>query len=116
MTNSQAADALRLLADLFSESAHETWTREEIVNIIEDAIRLRGEPQSPWMPIETAPKDGTSILVTMAGGGNGPYYVLYWNDSFFESVESGEGPSIDHLTHWMPLAEPPDTRPDRKCK
>jgi len=47
MTNAPRTDALRLLADLFSESAHETWTKEEIINIIEDAIRLRGEPQRP---------------------------------------------------------------------
>jgi len=47
MTKAPGTDALRLLADLFSESAHETWTKEEIVNIIEDAIRLRELPQSP---------------------------------------------------------------------
>ncbi|MEH2501195.1 hypothetical protein V1290_000006 [Bradyrhizobium sp. AZCC 1578] len=43
----KSADALRLLADLFSESAHETWTREEIVNIIEDAIRLGSAHSRP---------------------------------------------------------------------
>lgn len=36
-------DALRLLSDLFSESVHETWSKEEIVNIIEDAISV-GSP------------------------------------------------------------------------
>jgi hypothetical protein len=37
-------EALRMLADLFSESAHETWSRDEIVNIIEDAIGLGSSP------------------------------------------------------------------------
>lgn len=41
----QNGGALRALADLFSESAHETWTKDEIVNVIEDAIRI-GSPVS----------------------------------------------------------------------
>jgi hypothetical protein len=48
-SNQAVADALKLLSDLFSETAHETWTKEEIVNIIEDAIRLGtgGHVESP---------------------------------------------------------------------
>ena len=65
------------------------------------------EPWLDWKPIATAPKDGTSILVTMAGGVDGPYYVLFWNDSYFEDASSGEGPSMDHLTHWAYLPAPP---------
>lgn len=37
--------ALEALANMFSESVHETWRKEEIVNIIEDAIRL-GSPHT----------------------------------------------------------------------
>lgn len=65
------------------------------------------EPWLDWRPIATAPKDGTTIIVTMAGGNDGPYYVLFWNDIFFEDVNSGEGPSIAHLTHWATLPSPP---------
>lgn len=67
-----------------------------------------------WQPIETAPKDGTSILVTMAGGYDGPYYVLFWNGTFFESVDSGTGPSMDYLTHWMPLPAPPSVNQEQR--
>lgn len=65
------------------------------------------EPWLDWQPKETAPKDGTTILFTMAGGTDGPYYVLFWNDSYFEDASSGEGPSMDHLTHWAYLPAPP---------
>lgn len=43
---SPAADTLKMVADLFSESVHETYTREEVVTIVEDMIRLtRPTPQ-----------------------------------------------------------------------
>jgi predicted RNA-binding Zn-ribbon protein involved in translation (DUF1610 family) len=35
------ADALSLLSDLFSETAHETWTKGEVVEVIEDFAKLR---------------------------------------------------------------------------
>lgn len=64
-----------------------------------------------WQDISAAPKDGTSFLATMAGGGDGPYYVpyyvLFWNGNFFESVDSGEGPSMAHITHWQTPPTPP---------
>jgi hypothetical protein len=35
------ADALSLLSDLFSETVHETWTKGEVVEVIEDFAKLR---------------------------------------------------------------------------
>jgi hypothetical protein len=41
-SNSQAvAEALGLLSDLFSETAHEDWTKEEVAGVIEDFIKIR---------------------------------------------------------------------------
>ena len=93
-------------------------TDDDLISLVEQNAKLTArlatiEQETRWQPIETIPKDGTSVLVTMAGGFDGPYYVLFWNDSFFESVDSGEGPSIDHLTHWMSLPQPPLTSPNR---
>jgi len=34
-------EALRLLSDLFSEAAHEHWTKGEVVQVIEDFIKVR---------------------------------------------------------------------------
>ena len=80
-----------------------------------------------WMPIETAPKDGTEILVTCFGN---VFPALYsktncTNDSpFFAASCDGEIQNIGSyyrhesdyrpVTHWMPLPDPPkDTTHDR---
>jgi hypothetical protein len=64
-------------------------------------------PWLDWKPMKTAPKDGSTFLATMAGGGNdAPYYVLFWNEAYFEDASSGVGPSLDHLTHWAEIPAP----------
>lgn len=76
-----------------------------------------------WQPIETAPKDGVSILLKGAGGGEVEgkwtksddaygadekfpcgWYTAYTPNEIV-SILSG----FDHKepTHWMPLPEPP---------
>lgn len=55
-----------------------------------------------WQPIETAPKDGTPILVC----DKGPYaYVAEW----FQHSRTWIGADKMYWepTHWMPLPEPP---------
>ncbi len=69
-----------------------------------------------WQPIETAPKDGTCVLVSNGGG--------VWAAKFKDVYQSGWKPPCpwfslmlnkDHIpsrlqkgrpTHWMPLPEP----------
>lgn len=52
-----------------------------------------------WQPIETAPKDGTDLLL--------------WEPSLGQSViahsVNGEWPWFYKPTHWMPLPDPPVT-------
>lgn len=54
-----------------------------------------------WQPIETAPRDGTWILVYVNGTvTNAFFYLGHWDDGdYFSRMEP---------THWMPLPEPPD--------
>jgi hypothetical protein len=56
-----------------------------------------------WQPIETAPKDGTLIIV--------PGGLAYWrNDEGWHTVTGEDWPGKPirwEVTHWMPLPEPP---------
>lgn len=78
--------------------------------------RLEGGWQ--WQPIETAPKDGTVILVNnpIKSYSNKKYYkypvVMAWANRYItEGRESYYWKSFNHgypkPTHWMPLPEPP---------
>lgn len=66
-----------------------------------------------WQPIESAPKDGTRVLIygpsDFIPGGRGISLASWdystWVGDFHEEVYAGEGP-----THWMPLPEAPDGR------
>lgn len=61
---------------------------------------------SEWRTIDSAPKDGTSILCTAKGWGCA---VLFWNASN-EAWDDGDFKSHeDWPTHWMPLPAPPVT-------
>lgn len=64
-----------------------------------------------WQPIETAPKDGTKILVCITYGLDGGWETIQW-------VDWQKGPFVwpiyqDRIdipfppTHWQPLPEPP---------
>lgn len=72
-----------------------------------------------WQPVETAPRDGTEILLYVPGGRFHPEYVRsalwlsddssslgeWWhvNDNKFYHFLRGPDP-----THWMPLPTPPN--------
>ena len=66
---------------------------------------------SEWQPIETAPKDGTSILVYSEKGDKGAFLpggmaVDRWQREY--TTGFGEfNPYHWPPTHWMPLPEPP---------
>lgn len=84
------------------------------------ALAKQGEPVA-WQSIETAPKDGTPILVldtyTYRNDPNKtPHHIhrsVYWHDeSGWVIHEDGEILDEDSLTHWMPLPPAPgDTTP-----
>ena len=68
---------------------------------------------SEWMPIETAPKDGTPIDIWIPSIGgqrltNMRRVELSKNNVFYDPVESGLC-AVRDATHWMPLPPPPKT-------
>jgi hypothetical protein len=81
-----------------------------------------GQQRAPgaWQPIETAPKDGTPVLVARVGGnwsdewpeiaswmkdGYGPGY---WTNGAHDGYGDAEPPL--EPTHWMPLPAMPNVQ------
>ena len=68
-----------------------------------------------WQPIETAPKDGTVVLVWYNNGikDHSPLSshvrkAAWIDDAEFWQID-GVGGNIEHIpTHWMPLPNPPE--------
>ena len=63
------------------------------------------ESQSPWQPIETAPKDGSEFVTANANQGFVKELVS-WN-SFHRFWQSKGQAIYMQATHWMPLPSPP---------
>ena len=69
---------------------------------------------SDWKPIETAPKDGTSVLLwrTNIDGSDGRVTVGSWHETYGGSWwDEGMEYTFDHMTHWRPLPAPPASSP-----
>ena len=59
-----------------------------------------------WQPIETAPHDGSRILVYA----DYEMFVVRWIDDWWHVNDNKHGPYSlrgPEPTHWMPLPEPP---------
>ena len=69
-----------------------------------------------WQPIETAPRDGTYILLDwfLEGGGGGHPEVAFWHSTkqLWCSSRLLNAEGYYSPTHWQPLPEPPkETKP-----
>lgn len=69
---------------------------------------------SEWQPIETAPRDGTSVLLFCPADDCWESYIAQgWYESgifdrrWYAAVD--ENPLSPQPTHWMPLPNPPAT-------
>lgn len=61
------------------------------------------EPGGKWMPIDTAPKDGTEVLLWVPGLGARP--AEYYEGDFRSPIDFNE--IYDDATHWMPALDGP---------
>lgn len=104
--------------DLLEQSA-DTW---ELAADAVDALLARATPPpaDSWQPIETAPKDGSRILVYQppnmwrrhpASTGEREEFiqVVYWHQPGNPERNGFWTPTI-RPTHWMPLPDPPLAR------
>lgn len=61
-----------------------------------------------WLPIETAPKDGTRFLLWMASGDDdGVVKIAAWDTFEKHFVIEGRHHAYKRSTHWMPLPAHP---------
>jgi len=82
-------------------------------------LRVEGERQSPWQPIETAPKDGTKADVLFNRKGRIPdvYWGTWdgcdpeytgWLNCGTDTPILGPHEPESRITHWMPLPPKPE--------
>jgi hypothetical protein len=67
---------------------------------------------SEWQPIETAPRDGTQLLLGIAAidGAGGCVFDGWWEGGGWTNGELDYEDGLmhyPHVTHWMPLPSPP---------
>lgn len=128
----QDEDALRAWATAYAEQAvREALAAQQplfLYDHVSGAMTPIGKPVGEWLPIETAPKDGSHFIALGPIPRHGSIEVreTYW--SFFGEgsiakalFESGKGPSGNwaweeplsnwisswNPTHWQPLPAPP---------
>jgi len=74
---------------------------------------MEGEAMSEWQPIETAPKDGTRVILWLKDECFPALaaWIMFCPDDeepgwyVFEMGQYGD--DFNEITHWMPLPEPP---------
>ena len=76
---------------------------------LRDKLAKAEQRVAEWQPIETAPKDGSVIVVGYGRQGNFPVKVVYWKELHKIWMHYGEWePGLENnATHWMPLPKAP---------
>ena len=78
---------------------------------------LRERIMNNWQPIETAPKDGTDIVLALWEFGKPNTKRTFAiggfdesRDCWSQSIGSGFVDELYQPTHWMPLPDPPEDK------
>lgn len=99
----------------FSEARDARAEAEAALSSARARAAIQAVQEAQWRPIETAPRDGTFILVALTGREDGAEVVeAYWpkdaDDWWLASTSPGDwiGDAIHEvmhgtITHWMPL-------------
>lgn len=106
-------DRIDLLEQLLLSEEQDHPSRTGLIRIMAEMARAALQPASAWQPIETAPKDGTFVLLYPSRGWVSdvePYdcEVGYWDSD--DNVWRSYGPIAEDYhgpTHWCPLPPAP---------
>jgi hypothetical protein len=85
---------------------------------IDQLSALAEKAERAWLPIETAPKDGTPVLLVSANAAEPSPEIGHWSDEdgcfrvgypddWFRLAEHGLRSWLDIATHWQPLPPAP---------
>ena len=103
---------IKFAAYLCAYDTEDDVVREAAATIRELADRIKElEAKLEWQPIETAPKDGTPILLLIKSPRNAiqaSFSGSCWVDCWCAFVDPYEP------THWMPLPSPPQALKEDK--
>lgn len=102
LATSEAKSAISFLDCMIANGdAHNDTSRA----IVKNALSALTSPVG-WQDIESAPKDGISVLVCQSR--NGIVKAAYWSQAYNHwSVSAGPMGYLDEVTHWMPLPAAP---------
>ena len=103
---------------LMTQLGEEIAESDELVKQRDDFTQQLAEQRAEierlkcqWQPIETAPRDGTYILLGwfLEGGGGGHPEVAFWHSTkqLWCSSRLLNAEGYYSPTHWMPLPDPP---------
>ena len=81
----------------------ELEAEEAALQVALEAVRGR---VSPWLPIESAPKDGTVILLSETERGEAKVFAAEFNEDWGLFTVHIDGAPL-FPTHWMPLPPAP---------
>jgi hypothetical protein len=103
------------ITELDAMTKNGTPDQKRAVAVVRNLLRvIATHPQASepaWMPIETAPKDGSSYLV-WAGGVGMAHYVDYYQSGYAHKAPFSENLAAwkAKATHWMPLPAAPEAK------
>lgn len=106
MMESIEIEEIKLIAG-GNQATFSSYAMESITELARDFERENAELRKKleWREIETAPKDGASILLYSPDGG---CCQGYWFDGRDDTGWcTDDGLFSNDWTHWMPLSEPP---------
>ncbi len=109
-------DALRECEAYFEEGDDDEWYGDEerrLLVAVQAALRSPRIASDEWQPIESAPRDGSHLLLARPDW-KVPWHGFYRMSETSEAKRFGEGWGRTNFgdpplkpTHWQPLPDPP---------